>query len=44
MLGRSPEQRELDVLQLMQACERADAVGWRMPGDEQDGLHRSACS
>jgi hypothetical protein len=42
VLEASAEQRELDVLALVQARERADAVGRRVAGDEQDGLHRQA--
>jgi hypothetical protein len=44
VLEAPTEQRELDVLTLVQALEGADAVSRRVAGDEQDGLHRSACS
>jgi hypothetical protein len=38
------DQREDDVLALVQRAERADAERRRVVGDEQDGLHRSASS
>ena len=37
-MDASAEQRDLDVLALVQAGERPDPVGGRVSGDEQDGL------
>ena len=34
----------LTLLALVQPGQRPDAVGREVPGDEQDGLHVSACS
>jgi hypothetical protein len=44
VLQAPAEQGELDLLALVQARERADPVGGRVSGDEQDGLHPSTCS
>jgi hypothetical protein len=42
VLELSAEQCELDILALIQTLERADAVGRRVAGDEQDRLHRQS--
>jgi hypothetical protein len=44
VLEAPTEQRELDLLALVQALERAVAVGRRVARDEQDRLHHSECS
>jgi hypothetical protein len=44
VLDAPSEQCYLDLLLLVQASERPDAVPGRVPGDEQDGLHVNACS
>jgi aminoglycoside phosphotransferase (APT) family kinase protein len=40
----SPEQRELDVLALVQQLELSNPRARRVIGDEQDGLQRRASS
>jgi hypothetical protein len=42
--GWSRKERELDILELVQAGECPHPVRGRMPGREQDRLHRSAYS
>jgi hypothetical protein len=44
VLEAPSEQCDLDLLVLVQASERPETVGGRVPGDEQHGLHVNACS
>ncbi len=44
MLEASAEQCQLDLLALVQACERPYPVRGRVTGDEQHRLHASTCS
>jgi hypothetical protein len=44
MLGAAAEQRELDVLALVQERKRSRSVGRGVARGEEDGLHLSACS